>query len=512
MRYTGTKMYKKRAGEAGFTLIELTVTVVIIGIVVVSFFGLFISLVNSTIIARRQAVALTLATNQMERLKSLPYDSLIVQSPTTSTQTLNGVTYTIRTNIVYVDDAYDGCGSYATVQLAKEYCRNYPATGTPPLDQNPADYKDANVVVTDSTGRQLATVDTQIAARVSETASATGALFVTVTDLSGAPLPGATVNISNNALTPVVSKSDTTDSNGMVIFYGLPPDSNTDYVINATKAGYSSLTTINASGSLQPTYANQKILSQQSSYTTLKLAQQGTNSLLVETTNTSGGPLANVKVYIKGGYKKYTSSTDTSYYFDNLTPTDSRPLTDSSGFAGVQNLVPINGYIFCGDNGSSGCSVGSTAYYLAAAIPYGGSHSLGPITIPQYDPNNPPATTYSYGGVAYLQEVRLMLTTNSSFPRVFAISPDNVSLSGGGLSSFPIAITGYNLSGASAKLVQNGTTYSGSGCTSSAQQLSCNYNLTTMVAGTPAQLTVTNGAGSLTLPVSPQLGGFNVNS
>lgn len=65
-------------GQAGFTLVELTVSLVVMSMMIVALFGLFISLVRSTVIAKRRAVASSLATNQMEYLKSLPYDSLAV--------------------------------------------------------------------------------------------------------------------------------------------------------------------------------------------------------------------------------------------------------------------------------------------------------------------------------------------------------------------------------------------------------------------------------------------------
>lgn len=530
MSYTDSKMNKKVVGDAGFTLVELTVTIVIIGIVVVSFFGLFVSLVHSTIVARRRDAALTIATNQMEYLKSLPYDSLAVQGgsiyatsllPATKTTTLNGVKYTATTSIGYADDAYDGCGSYPTQTLKQTYCRNYPSpSGAPATDQNPADYKLIHVSVTDNSGANLASVDTQVAARVSETASTTGALFVTVLDASGAPVSGATVTAKNTTITPNANVSDSTDSNGVAIFYGLPPDSGTDYVISASNTAYSSLTTISASGSLVPTYVSQKIISQASSAVTLVIAQQGTNSLFVETTDTNGSPLANVKVYAKGGYKKYTSASDYSYYYDNYysnynsgTVSDNRLTTDASGLGAIQNLVPINGYIFCnGDNTSStstNCAVGATKYYLAAAVPYGGNNSLGPISVPTYSASNPPTTTYSYNSSSYLQEVRLMLTSNASFPRVYTMNPYQLSLgSTANLSSVVITLTGYNLSSATAKLVQGANTYNSGTCTSTTTQLKCSYNLTGITTGT-AQLSVTNGAGTLTLPVTP-LGGFNV--
>src|SRR3981081_3513536 len=114
-------MKRSYPAEAGFSLVELTVTLTVFIVIALSFFVLFTSLVRSTIIAKRQAVALTLATNQMEYLKSLSYDSLAVQGgsiyaqnplPATTTKTLNGVKYTTTTNISYIDDAFDGCGSY----------------------------------------------------------------------------------------------------------------------------------------------------------------------------------------------------------------------------------------------------------------------------------------------------------------------------------------------------------------------------------------------------------------
>src|SRR5262249_18768441 len=125
----------KRGAEAGFTLVELTVAMSIMAVITVSFMGLFTTLVRSTVIAKREAVALSLATNQMEYIKSLPYDNLAVVGgsiysthpiPATVTKALNGVTYTIKTSINYVDDAYDGCTNYPTQQLKQTYCRNYP--------------------------------------------------------------------------------------------------------------------------------------------------------------------------------------------------------------------------------------------------------------------------------------------------------------------------------------------------------------------------------------------------
>jgi len=522
-------MSQREVGETGFTLVELTVSVVILSLIIIGFSGLFVSLIHSTVLAKRQAIAVTLATNQMEYLRSLPYSNLAVQGgsiyatsllPATTTQTENNIKFTVKTSIDYIDDAYDGCGQYPNLTLEKEYCRNYPPpSGAPATDLNPADYKIIHVSVTDNTGSTLASQDTEVAPSVAETASNTGALFVKVIDGSGNPVSGATVGVTDSKVAPTVNVSDSTDGNGEAIFYGLPPDSGTNYVINASQSSYSSLSTIAPSGSLQPTYANQTIISQKSSSVTLVIAPQGANSLLIQATDTSGNPLSGIKIYTKGGYKNYTSVTDYSYYFDNYysnydgnTVSDSRPTTDASGYTTISNLPPVNSYLFCNSDANSSttnCTAGGTKYYLAAAIPYGGTDSLMPIVVPTYNAASPPSTTFSYGGNAYLQEVQLMLTTSSSFPRVYDINPDGVSLGGGNLSSFPVIITGYNLSTASAKLIEGSKTYTGSGCSNSATQMTCNFNFTGAIAGT-AQLVVTNSSGTLSLPFSPQLGGFNV--
>lgn len=520
-------MGRKRSSEAGFTLVELTVTIVLFSVIAISIMGLFTSLVRSTIVAKRQAVASTLATNQMEYLKSLPYDNLAVAGgaiyaasplPASVVKTQDGVKYTIVTSINYVDDAYDGCAAYPTQALKELYCRNYPPpSGSPATDTNPQDYKIAHVIVKDNTNAQLAVVDTQISSRVAETASTTGALFISAIDNNGNKLSGVTISVANTTLSPNVNVSDTTDSNGTAIFYGLPPDSGTDYHITGSKTGYSSLTTIIASGSLTPTYPSQKIISQQSSYATLTLKQQGANSLIIEAVDTSGNPINGMKVYVKGGYKSYTLSTNTVYYYDNMSPSDTRPTTASNGLATLQNLVP-GSYIFCGDDAATNCRVGSTTYYLAAAVPYGGSNPFNPVNIPTYDPASPPSTTFDYSGTAYLQKVRLIFATTSNYPRVTSITPSNTSLASGPISNFSFAVAGRNLPCSSVaascsttvRILQGSNTYNAS-CTgnSSGLTLNCTANLTGIAAGNTQMVFIANSQ-TLTTTASPLIGGVVV--
>ncbi|HEY5152558.1 MAG TPA: type II secretion system protein, partial [Candidatus Saccharimonadales bacterium] len=120
-----------KRNETGYTLVELLMVISVLAILSLGAFDLFVSLLHSAIVGTRQAVASTLATNQMEYLKSLPYDNLAIAGgaivsnntiPGTITKKVNGDTYTIKTNITYADNAYDGCGSYPTQALKQQYC------------------------------------------------------------------------------------------------------------------------------------------------------------------------------------------------------------------------------------------------------------------------------------------------------------------------------------------------------------------------------------------------------
>ncbi len=278
------------------------VATVILSILATSTLGLFSALIGSATTAKHKAVAQSLATNQMEFYKSLPYDSLAIAGgsnfvaptylPRTSTQTINKIKYTVTSNINVVDDAYDGCGPAGPTE-----CRNYPPPASVTTqDQNAADYKIIHVKVTDPKNLKLAEVDTQVSARVAETDSNTGSLTVKVVDSNGSAVGGATVRVRDTTVTPNVDLTDSTSAGGIAIFYLLTPDTNAyDYNITASLAGYSTLTTIIPSGTLIPTASNQKIFAQQASTVTMTLMPQGPNSLVIETTDTSGSPIDELK-------------------------------------------------------------------------------------------------------------------------------------------------------------------------------------------------------------------------
>ncbi len=473
----------------------------------------YVALNSVMIFARQKTTGTQLATNRLEYLKSLPYDSLAVVGgaiyhptplPSTETITLDETNYVINTSINYADDAFDGCTNYATPADKANLCKNLPEPSGATTDTNPADYKIVNVKVFVNS-KKVSELDTNISARVAETDSTTGALTVKTIDSAGNPVSGATVTVTNTAITPNINLSDSTDTNGTAIFYGLPPHTGNSYSVTASKSDFSTLSTIPPSGSLSPYYVSQNIIVQQSSSVTLIVNPMGQYSLVGEVFTTSGTPIANAKLYAKGGTKKYNDDTNTEYYFDNLIPTDTRPTSDTSGNFTIQNMDPGN-YIFCGDLGATSCDVGGTTYYLIASIPYTEENQIGPIKIPSYVAASPPTTTFPFGGFNYYQKARFILSTDSGFPRIYKLTDTSASKTNG---THTFSVNGTGLNGANIVVKNSGGDMTAN-CTGNNTDLTCEIDLSS--ANTEqSNITLTVGGYTLDIPNGTGLlGGINV--
>jgi len=122
----------------GFTLVEILVAMAILLIVVVAFVPLFVYIAEATQANKARFVAAKVAGSEIERIRALPYNQVgnvggnppgvVVRA---STVPLNGVTYTVTTDIWWWDDPSDGLGG--------------PGPGADPI---PYDYKRVRVAVT----------------------------------------------------------------------------------------------------------------------------------------------------------------------------------------------------------------------------------------------------------------------------------------------------------------------------------------------------------------------------
>lgn len=396
----------KGFGSKGFTVVELLVAAVIFAILAISSLSTYVALNSSATLAKKKSIAITLANNKIENVKSLPYDSLLANSTQKTTETVNGVNYDIETKIIYVDDAFDGCVNMSQEDKIK-YCRNYNLnTSNTTTDNNGADYKLVNVKVY-SSGKLLSNIDSQIAASVAETATSTGALKVIVTSSSGEPINNADITVNYPYPTPK-TYTGTTDSGGVILFYGLEPNSQYEYKVSVSKSGYSSAETIppkvdSSLGTLTPTFENPNIYAQQSTVLGLNINIIGKYSTIITAVDAGGYPRVNYSISAKGGYKLYTNSENQEY-----SNSATFPNTNSSGMTSAEDLVP-GSWVFCENNGSNDCKVGGQLRYLQsidAAI--GGIDDEAPFYASIPSPTtSPPSLTFSYNGNQYLQSLIL---------------------------------------------------------------------------------------------------------
>jgi type II secretory pathway pseudopilin PulG len=451
-----------RSGEGGFTLVEVVVSAVIMTLMVAAVGNLFVSNLNTVALGKARAVGLALANEKMEDMRNLPYASLATQHGAiyppgniadTETDVRDNYTFTVSTQIVYVDDPYDGN-----------------AAGTipgKPVDLYPYDYKEAEMkVALASSGEVVATLATYISGSTSETSSNTGVLSITVINASGQPVPNAIVTITNPYESPAVNITTTTDNNGVVSIPKLPPDSSNQYQVIATLGGYSTDGTIaKPSGTQTAVKLNPNVLNQQ--VTSLTLAIDQLSTLYLHVVDTNGNPISALSVTTTGA--KETELNPTVYKYSLAKATSSTGNITLSG-------MEWDSYSFSVPSG----------YYIVSASPY------QPAAL---SPNS--ALTEN-----------LIVSQNAAWPAITSISPSSQD---SGTAAMSLVITGSNLPATSTvNLEQTGqANITGTGCASSStnptMKLTCIVNLTGAATGN-WNLVVANGTGSTT-----QTGGFIVN-
>ena len=88
MRYTTIKMKRRMRDSGGFTIVELTITIVVLGIVVLAITNLFIGIQNTQTRASYVATATHAAQREVETLRNNNYDSLTPGSTINFTSSL----------------------------------------------------------------------------------------------------------------------------------------------------------------------------------------------------------------------------------------------------------------------------------------------------------------------------------------------------------------------------------------------------------------------------------------
>lgn len=217
-----TRALRRLTSQHGMSLVEVLVAgiVLVVGLIVVSQF--FASATARVMDSDIRSVLHQVATEDLERVRGLPYTDVGttdghpvgILAPDED-RTVEKVSLYIHRDVVYwTDPSYSG--------------------------PYPANYRRVTITVSalDRPGVGPVELVSNVAGGVEG-----GTLDITVTDLVGNPVEGASLQITNDHLVPHVnihSSAIRTDASGKMVVPGLVPDDTPNYMVTASKTGYNS--------------------------------------------------------------------------------------------------------------------------------------------------------------------------------------------------------------------------------------------------------------------------------
>jgi len=215
----------KHTKTSGVSLVEAIVTVALFTMIFITLFSVFQSLANVAEENKLRSNALYLANEQIEKIRSLSYDSIgtVAGIPSGSIPQIETIThdnraYTQRTFIQYVDD---------------------PADGLDTADTLTADYKRVKVEISYVHKGETKSFSfvTNIAPKALESLAGAGVLRINVTDSDNQPVPLSSVHIVNTSIATSVDITTFTNASGTISFPGAWAGSG--YEVYVSKSGYS---------------------------------------------------------------------------------------------------------------------------------------------------------------------------------------------------------------------------------------------------------------------------------
>jgi prepilin-type N-terminal cleavage/methylation domain-containing protein len=293
--------------KKGFTLIETLIASALFLIIAVGLYQAYITLFKVIDSSRVNLVASSLATEQFEIIRNMPYAKVgVVNSipsglvPHIQTLVRDGITFTVTTTVRNIDDPFDG------------------VLGGTPNDISPADYKLVETKITCLACRNFSSAifTTRVSPKNLEMASTNGALFIRVFDANGVPVQAADVRVENNQITPHIRIDDVTDANGVLQLVDIPPGAGA-YEVFVSKEGYSSDQTYGGTVSNpNPTKPFATVAQQQ--VTQISFSIDLLSSLSVQSVTQTCTVVPGVSVGVRGS-KLIGTSPDVNKYYQTHT-------------------------------------------------------------------------------------------------------------------------------------------------------------------------------------------------
>jgi prepilin-type N-terminal cleavage/methylation domain-containing protein len=208
----------------GFTLLELLVAsiVLVVGLIALSHF--FASAASRVLDSDIRSVMHQVGAEEMEAIRGLPYENVgVVNGPVpgvlaaSEARTVNGVSLKISRSVLYqTDPTYTG-----------PYYANYRRVTV-------------TVSALDKEGQEVAGIEPVVLTTYVAGGATGGSILVKVQDSLGQPVEGAYFTIVNTVKGVNLNSTElVTDEVGSMLVPGLTVDSGGNYVVTATKSGYS---------------------------------------------------------------------------------------------------------------------------------------------------------------------------------------------------------------------------------------------------------------------------------
>jgi len=221
----------KKIFTRGLSLVDVIVGVALLLIIFMALFGVFRASIALTASAKARAGATSLASEQMEYIRSLTYANTgtvggipagLIDSDFDTV--LNGRTYSTRTFVQYIDDPADGLDALDDTGII-------------------TDYKKIKVEVSYLFNEQTKNVSlvSNRTPKGIEAPEGGGNLRINVMDALGAPVSSAQVRVQNTLTIPTVDLTAFTGESGFIFLPGAA--TSTGYRITVSKSGHSTAAT-----------------------------------------------------------------------------------------------------------------------------------------------------------------------------------------------------------------------------------------------------------------------------
>lgn len=289
--------------KRGFTLIEGLVALFIFSLMALTFYSAFTVGMVRILDAQKRLQAMTLATEQMEKIRNLAYEDVGFE---------DGVPACVTHCVLAPDEEKSLGGGIFFVETGIEY-RDDPMDGTLAghSDVVPTDYK--RVLVRVEWGGRGAEQRVEMTSRfvppgIEQGIPNTGALSVNVSDHTGTPVADVRVDITG------IAGNFFTDDTGNLFLLGMPVSA-VGYPLQLTKSGYETLTTLPFPpiGAFPP--KNPPIVVADGAINVGNFDLNPLTDVAFAVEDQFGSSLSDVSVLISGGRRLDNNPTPTNYEY-----------------------------------------------------------------------------------------------------------------------------------------------------------------------------------------------------